>query len=138
MSDMLIDFQYDPEQDNYIYSFRMSAEKKQELTAWLQSSGSTLEEATPKYLEYAMTQEEKSYIAAAEATEYLKTRRHELHLTQQAVADKANIRLQQYQKFESGERSILTASFVIACKVLNALKINIEDFYHDYAGNDTK
>lgn len=54
MSDMLIDFQYDPEQDNYIYRFRMSAEKKQELTARLQSFGSTLEEAIPKYLEYAM------------------------------------------------------------------------------------
>lgn len=28
MRDMLVDFQYDSEQDNYIYSFRMSAEKK--------------------------------------------------------------------------------------------------------------
>ena len=138
MSDMLVDIQYDPEQDNYIYSFRMSAEKKPELTAWLQSFGTTLEEAIPKYLEYAMAQEEKSYTTATETTEYLKTRRHELHLTQQNVADKADIRLQQYQKFESGERSILTASFVIACKVLNALKIDIEDFYHDYAGNDAK
>lgn len=27
MSDMLIDIQYDPEQNNYIYSFRMSEEK---------------------------------------------------------------------------------------------------------------
>lgn len=138
MSDMLIDFQYDPEQDNYIYRFRMSAEKKLELAARLQPFGTTLEEAIPKYLEYAMTQEEKSYIAATETTEYLKARRHELHLTQQAVADKADIRLQQYQKFESGERSILTASFVIACKVLNALKIDIEDFYNDYAGNTAK
>lgn len=138
MSDMLIDFQYDPEQDNYIYSFRMSAEKKLELTARLQSFGTTLEEAIPKYLEYAMEQEEKSYLAAGETTEYLKTRRHELHLTQQAVADKAGIRLQQYQKFESGERNILTASFVIACKVLDALKIDIEDFCHDYIGNAAK
>lgn len=57
MRDMLIDFQYDPEQDNYIYSFRMSAEKKLELTARLQPFGSTLEEAIPKYLEYVMAQE---------------------------------------------------------------------------------
>lgn len=57
MSDILIDIQYDPAQDNYIYSFRMSAEKKLELTARLQSFGSTLEEAIPKYLEYVMTQE---------------------------------------------------------------------------------
>lgn len=61
MSDMLIDFQYDPEQDNYIYSFRMSAEKKQELSARLQSFGTTLEDAIPKYLEYAMAQENQCF-----------------------------------------------------------------------------
>ena len=31
MSDMLLDIQYDPEQNNYIYSFRMSEEKKHDL-----------------------------------------------------------------------------------------------------------
>lgn len=61
MSDMLIDFQYDPEQVNCIYSFRMSAEKKQKLTARLQSFGKTLEEATPKYLEYAMAEGNQSF-----------------------------------------------------------------------------
>lgn len=59
MSDMLINIQYDPEQDNYIYSFRMSAEKKLELAAKLQPFGSTLEEAIPRCLEYAMEREEK-------------------------------------------------------------------------------
>ena len=68
----------------------------------------------------------------------LRERRVVLGLTQQQVADRAGIKLQQYQKFESGERSILTASFVIACKVLNALKINIEDFYNAYSGNSEK
>lgn len=132
MSDMLIDMQYDPEQDNYIYSFRISAEKKLELAAKLQPFGSTLEEAIPKCLEYAMEQEEKSYIAASEAAECLKMRRHEQKLTQQAVADKAGIKLQQYQKFERGERNILTASFIVACKVLDALEIDIPDFYRTY------
>ena len=47
-----------------------------------------------------------------DAAAYLRKRRIELKLTQQAVADKAEIKLQQYQKFESGERSILTASFL--------------------------
>lgn len=61
MSDMLIDFQYDPEQVNCIYSFRMSAEKKQKLTARLQSFGKTLEEAIPKYLEYAMAEVNQSF-----------------------------------------------------------------------------
>lgn len=31
MSDMLLDIQYDPEQNNYIYSFRMSEQKKCDL-----------------------------------------------------------------------------------------------------------
>lgn len=132
MSDMLINFQYDPEQDNYIYSFRMSAEKKLELAARLQPFGSTLEEAIPKYLEYAMEQEEKPYIAAVEISEYMKNRRRELHLTQQAVADKAGIQLQQYRKFEGGKRNILKASFTVACAVLNALDIDISDFYRTY------
>lgn len=69
-----------------------------------------------------------------DAAAYLRKRRHELKLTQQAVADKAEIKLQQYQKFESGERSILTASFFITCKVLDAMGIDIQGFHRDYIG----
>ena len=43
MSDMLLDIQYDPEQNNYIYSFRMSEEKKHDLERRLQGYGATLE-----------------------------------------------------------------------------------------------
>ena len=50
MSDMLLDIQYDPEQNNYIYSFRMSEQKKRDLEKRLQSYGATLEEAIPNYL----------------------------------------------------------------------------------------
>lgn len=53
-----------------------------------------------------------------------------LELTQQAVADRAKIPLQSYQQFESGKRNINRASFSIACRVLEALKMNISDFYH--------
>lgn len=38
MSDMLIDIQYDPEQNNYIYSFRMSEQKKHDLEKRLQAT----------------------------------------------------------------------------------------------------
>ena len=69
-----------------------------------------------------------------DAAAYLRKRRHELKLTQQAVADKAEIKLQQYQKFESGERSILTASFFITCKLLDAMGIDIQGFHRDYIG----
>lgn len=60
MSDMLIDIQYDPEQNNYIYSFRMSEQKKQELERQLQGYGVTLEEAIPNYLQAVMDQEDKN------------------------------------------------------------------------------
>lgn len=60
----------------------------------------------------------------------LREKRVVLGLTQQQVADKANIVLQQYQKFESGERSIMNCSFDIACRVIKALGMNISDFYH--------
>ena len=60
MSDMLIDIQYDPEQNNYIYSFRMSEEKKPDLEKRLQGYGATLEEAIPNYLQAVMDQEDKN------------------------------------------------------------------------------
>ncbi len=64
----------------------------------------------------------------------LRERRVILGLTQQAVADRAKIPLQSYQQFESGKRNIMRASFSIACRVLEALEMNISDFYHgEYA-----
>ncbi len=56
-------------------------------------------------------------------------------LTQQQVADKANINYRQYQKFESGERDVMNGSFKLVCRLLNALEIDINKFYqgnYDY------
>lgn len=53
------------------------------------------------------------------------------NFTQQTVADKAKISLRQYQMFESGERNIHRASFDLACRVIEALGMNVSDFYHD-------
>ena len=60
MSDMLVDIQYDPEQNNYVYSFRMSEEKKRDLEKRLHSYGTTLEEAIPNYLQAVMEREDKN------------------------------------------------------------------------------
>lgn len=60
MSDMLVDIQYDPEQNNYVYSFRMSEQKKYDLEKRLQCYGTTLEEAIPNYLQAVMNQEDKN------------------------------------------------------------------------------
>ena len=56
-----------------------------------------------------------------------------LRLTQQEIADRAKITLRQYQRLESGERSILTCSFGLACRVIEALDMDVSKFYHgDY------
>lgn len=60
----------------------------------------------------------------------LREKRLVLGLTQQQVANKAGVVLQQYQKFESGARNIMTCSFKIACRIIEALEMDITDFYH--------
>ena len=59
----------------------------------------------------------------------LREKRLALELTQQQVADKAKIALSSYQKFESGERNIRTASFDLACRVITALGMDPTAFY---------
>ena len=60
MSDILLSIRYDSKQNNYIYSFRISEQEKQELERGLQSYGVTLEEAIPNYLQAVMDREDKS------------------------------------------------------------------------------
>lgn len=60
MGDMLIDIQYDPEQNNYIYSFRMSEQEKRDLEKRLQSYGATLQKAIPNYLQAVMNREDEN------------------------------------------------------------------------------
>lgn len=61
----------------------------------------------------------------------LREKRVVLGLTQKEVAERAKITLRQYQKFESGERNIMTCSFQMACRIIEALGMNISDFYHN-------
>lgn len=60
----------------------------------------------------------------------LRERRVILGLTQQQVADKAGIKIQHYQGFEGGQRNLITASFKVACSVLEALDLDIARYYH--------
>ena len=58
----------------------------------------------------------------------LRDARTKLKLTQQQVADKADITIRHYRMFESGERKLTTASFFTASKVLNALELDLTAF----------
>lgn len=60
----------------------------------------------------------------------LREHRVMLGLTQQEVADRAGVPLQSYQNFELGKRNIMSASFRIAGKVIEALEMDITAFYH--------
>ena len=60
----------------------------------------------------------------------LRRARAKLGLSQQQVADKARIHMQQYQKFETGTRNLSSATFDIACRVLEALEMDIVSYFH--------
>lgn len=54
--------------------------------------------------------------------------RKKLGLTQQQVADKAQITIRHYQMFESGERKLSSSSFLTASKVLETLELDLTAF----------
>lgn len=58
----------------------------------------------------------------------LQTQRKKLGLTQQQVADAAHIQLRQYQRLESGERSMAGASMRIGLSVCDVLKLDPHRF----------
>ena len=54
--------------------------------------------------------------------------REKLGLTQEEVAEKAGVKLEQYKKFESGDRNISSSTFRIVHAVLTALELDITAF----------
>lgn len=58
----------------------------------------------------------------------LQDARRELGITMQQTAERANLTLRQYQRYESGEYSLSSASFDKACRVLKALELDITAF----------
>ena len=58
----------------------------------------------------------------------LKKRRIQMGLTLQEVANKAGIDIKQYQRFESGDRELASASFATTVQVLKALDLDAEKY----------
>lgn len=58
----------------------------------------------------------------------LRNHREKLGLSQNEVAEKAGIKLEQYKKFESGDRDISSSTFRIVHAVLSALELDISAF----------
>lgn len=60
----------------------------------------------------------------------LRYQRKYLGLTQLEVANKSNIYVTQYRRFETGERDIMNASFYIVVRIINVLELNLDNFYY--------
>lgn len=54
----------------------------------------------------------------------LNNRREELGLTQEQVAEKAHIKLEQYQYYENGKRSMATANMRIGLSICRVLELD--------------
>ena len=68
------------------------------------------------------------YITLEPDRAILVRRRKQLGLTQQQVADAAHIQLRQYQRLESGERSMASASLRIGLSVCAVLQLDPRRF----------
>ena len=66
-----------------------------------------------------VTREEKDILIEA---------RKKLGLTQQQVADKAQVAMRHYQMFEGGKRKLSSSSFWTASKILQALELDVTTF----------
>ena len=69
------------------------------------------------------------YATPSNSGAILRRQRTTLNLTQRQVALRAGITIRQYQNFESDARNIMTASFILACRILEALELDIGRFY---------
>lgn len=66
----------------------------------------------------------KEWITLEPDKSILIRRRKQLKMTQQQVADAAHIQLRQYQRLESGERSMASASMRIGLSICAVLKLD--------------
>lgn len=74
------------------------------------------------------TDEKTGFIRMIPDHEYLRHQREGLGMTQHQVADKAGILLRQYQRLESGERSMASTSLRIGLAVCDALQLDPHRF----------
>lgn len=66
--------------------------------------------------------------AIREEKDILIEARKRLGLTQQQVADKANVAMRHYQMFECGTRKLSSSQFWTASKILQALELDVTTF----------
>lgn len=80
------------------------------------------------YFDEFQTDEKTGLILMIPDHGYLRHQREGLGMTQQQVADAAGILLRQYQRLESGERSMASTSLRIGLSVCDVLKLDPHRF----------
>ena len=80
------------------------------------------------YFDEHLTGSLEGFVMILPDHEYLRRQREGMGMTQQEVADKAGILLRQYQRLESGERSMASASMRIGMAVCDVLKLDPHRF----------
>lgn len=65
----------------------------------------------------------------AKANEQLRQKREELGLTLKEVSERAGVIIQQYQKYEGGQRDLRNGTFQTASRVIEALEMDITAFF---------
>lgn len=73
--------------------------------------------------------EEEMYVVHQEHY-IIKQHREKLGYTQQQIADKCGMTVRQYQRYESGEKSIYSSSFNFGVKICHYLQIDLDDLFH--------
>lgn len=64
-----------------------------------------------------------------EISSIIKKHREYLGMTQQQVANEVGITVRQYQRYESGEKSIYSASFQVGVRLFKILRLEIKEFF---------
>ncbi len=70
------------------------------------------------------------YVVGLEDTGILRSRREQLEMTQQEVAERAGIKLPQYQRIESGERQLSGCSMRIGLAICAVLMLDPYEQVH--------
>ena len=92
-----------------------------------------------EFIKYEFPKDERTgFYIMQQDHDVLHCRREQLNLTQQQVADMAGIQIRQYQRLESGERSIVGSSMRIGLSVCAVLKLDPYEVVPEAARSNLK
>lgn len=80
-------------------------------------------------IEFEQRREEEDFEIVQPPHDIIKNQRLRFSLKQEQVADMCDISTEQYKRYESGERSLYSASFLVGIKICYYLQIDLNDLF---------